>query len=507
MRVKTPVASSPIARRDLNALFLSLAGLAAFPAVAGAAMGLRLGPARPFSWEGLVSEARAGAARPWVEQRPSTRAAKDFDAATRITYGKAQALPGGVRLFPTAQRVAPYPVDIFLVEQGKARRLESTDGLFSNGGTADPAGFRIMTPSGQSDWMAYLGASYFRASGSRDQYGLSARGIGIDTALPTPEEFPAFTAFWIEAVAPGHVRIHARLDGPSVTGAYAFDCRHGADAVTQDVSACLFLRRDVQRLCVAPITSMFWYDQAVLGAHADWRPEIHDSDGLAIWSGNGERLWVPLSNPAANRSNAFRADHVKGFGLLQRDQRFDHYQDDGAFYDRRPSLWIEPQGDWGTGAVMLYAMPTRSETQDNVAAFWVSDRAARAGEQRDLAYRMTWTSADPTPSATARCVDMWQGAAGRPGDAVQAGDARKFVFDFAGPALEGMDRNSGIVPVTSLPKEALLAASAYPVVGEQARWRVTLDVRIAAAKAQEFRLFLQRGKDALSETVIKDISA
>nr|WP_240511306.1 glucan biosynthesis protein [Novosphingobium panipatense] len=500
------VSRRSIARREFSGLLAMMAGLAAFPRMAEAAPQPKFAAPRPFSWDTLVQTARAAAGKPWTAPTTSPHAVKDFDAVGKLTYGQAQALGGNVRLFPTAQGTSPHAVKLHLVENGAARELVDARGLFVGGRQADPAGFRVMTADQHSDWMAYLGASYFRASGSRDQYGLSARGIAIDTALPKAEEFPAFTAFWIENLGGDHVRIHALLDGPSLTGAYAFDCRKSAAGVTQDVRTALFFRRDIERLGAAPITSMFWYDQSDSAKRADWRPEIHDSDGLALWSGNGERIWVPLANPSVNRTNALRADHVKAFGLLQRDQAFDHYQDDGAFYDRRPSLWIEPQGDWGAGTVMLYRMPTDAETQDNIAAFWVSDEPAKAGGSREYAYRLTWTSQDPSAAAgAARCVDSWQGRAGRPGDTPTTQEARKFVFDFEGGALKGLGRDSGVTAVTNLPPQALLHSAAYPVAGQEGRWRVTLDVKPAAVPAPEFRLYIKRGEQALSETVIQGV--
>jgi glucans biosynthesis protein len=507
-------AQGTFARRQFAGMLALMAGVAAFPRLAEAAVQPKFAAARPFSWDGLVQQARALAASPWAAPGISSRAVADFDAVGKLTYGQAQALGGNVRLFPAAKGTSPHAVKLHLVENGSARELLEARGLFVGDKAADPAGFRVMTADQRSDWMAYLGASYFRASGSRDQYGLSARGIAVDTALPKAEEFPSFTEFWIENLGADHVRIHALLDGPSLTGAYAFDCRKarsGAGAgVTQDVRAALFFRRDIERLGAAPITSMFWYDQSDSAKRDDWRPEIHDSDGLALWSGSGERIWVPLSNPSVNRTNALRADHVKGFGLLQRDQAFDHYQDDGAYYDRRPSLWVEPQGDWGAGTVMLYRMPTDAETQDNIAAFWVSDQPAKAGQSREFSYRLNWTSQDPTVGTAARCVDSWQGRAGRPGDTPGGQDARKFVFDFEGPALKGLTRDSGVTAATNLPPKALLHAAAYPVAGQEGRWRVTLDVLPSAVPAPEFRLYLKRtsksgGEQALSETVIQGV--
>lgn len=464
----------------------------------------RLGRPVPFSWDGLVDRARKLADGRYRALPDSAHAAANFDEAGRLTYGKAQAIAGNIRLFPTSRVNARKAVSLSLVENGMAREVIDTEGLFVGRGRIDPAGFRVMDGTGNSDWLAWQGASYFRASGGKDQYGLSARGISVDTGLDRGEEFPDFTHFWVEQAGSDRARVHALLDGPSLTGAFAFDCRKTDGAVIQDVAAVVFLRKDVAQLGLAPASSMFWYDQSSPRRRRDWRPEIHDSDGLAIWSGNGERVWRPLENPANQRLNAFRADSPKGFGLLQRDEDFDHYQDDGAFYDRRPSLWVEPKGDWGPGAVFLFEMPTESETMDNIAMFWRGDAPARAGDRRDFAYRLVWASDDPTSGKHARCVDLYDGPGGIPG-APPATGVRKYVFDFTGPSLAGLDRNSGVVAETDLPKGALVSVAAYPVVRAQARWRVMLDVRLREARQPQFRLYLRRGDAALSETVIKAI--
>jgi len=467
----------------------------------------RFGSPVPFSWDRLVDRASRLARKPYVAPRPAANAAADFDAAVKLTYGDAPTVAGNVHLLPTSRATAPVAVRIWIVEKNRAQPIDDTTGLFVGSDSVDAAGFRVMDRTGKSDWLAYQGASYFRSCGSQDQYGLSARGIAIDTGLASGEEFPAFTEFWLERTATDAARIYALLDGPSLTGAYAFDCTYSAAGVTQEVTAALFLRKDVAQLGLAAASSMFWYDQSRRPQHGgDWRPEIHDSDGLAIHAGNAERVWRPLENPSVARLHSFRADSPRAFGLLQRDQDFDHYQDDGAFYERRPSLWIEPKGDWGQGAVCLYEMPTASETMDNIAMFWRSDRPARKGERRDLAYRLTWTSKDPTADTNARCVDHFDGAAGIPGAPPVSG-ARKFVFDFAGGSLADLDRSSGVTPATDLPADALISASAYPVARARNRWRVMLDVRMSAVQQPQFRLYLKRGDTALSETVIKAIEA
>ena len=510
----------PLNRREASGLLLGLATVlagGAFPraALAAAEPATMLGDPEPFSWDILVKRARSLARAAYQAPEISSRAAQDFDTLARLTYGDAHAVANVVRFFPTATAVSPYAVGIDVVTDGMARPVVDNSSLFVGEEEADIAGFRVMAADGHADWLSFMGASYFRTSGSRDQFGISARGLAIDTGLASGEEFPRFTHFWIEQAGADHFVIHALLDSPSVAGAYRIDTRGGGDAgVVQDVKAQLFIRKDIQQLGIAPMSSMFWFDQASRSyprppRGPDWRPEVHDSDGLLIRAGNGEQVWRPLENALHPITFSFTADNPSAFGLLQRDQTFDHYQDDGSWYDRRPSLWIEPTSDWGKGAVRLYEMPTDNENQDNVAAFWTPAKPVRKGDEMAFGYRLTWTSDDPSQSAIARCINDWQGKAGLADGPAIAG-ARKFVFDFAGPSLAGLDRTSGVEVVAEAPPAAILAREVHPVVGQTNTWRVKLDVRMSDAQGQgnpmDLRLFLKQGENALSETVIKTLN-
>ncbi|MET0374633.1 MAG: glucan biosynthesis protein, partial [Rhizorhabdus sp.] len=334
----------------------------------------------------------------------------------------------------------------------------------------------------------------------------SARGIAIDTGIDGKEEFPAFTHFWLERTGAG-LTIYALLQGPSVVGAYRFVNRDGsnrkgdAGEITQDVSMMLFLRRDVERLGVAPLTSMFWYDEGNPAQRIDWRPEIHDSDGLLIHNRSGERIWRPLGNPPRPTVNSFAdAKGASAFGLMQRDRIFDHYQDDGVYYHKRPSLWVEPQGDWGPGAVTLYEIPTARETDDNIVAFWTPDRPAKAGTSFAFDYRLRWIGGEPTLPGLARVIDRWTGTAGRPGtDPIP--NARRLVADFEGPSFKGLYRNSGVVASVTVDRGKLISATAYPVVGQLNRWRLIVDTSRTDRPAN-LRATLERGGAALSETLI-----
>ena len=465
----------------------------------------RFGPPQDFSWNGLRAQARALAAKRYQAPSPVDVHAADFDASVQLTYGEAERVAGSIRLFPTTRQIAEQPVAIHLLEGGKARKLDNTRGLFVGGKAADAAGFRVMADKQDaSDWLAFLGGTYFRSPGVSGQYGLSARAVAVDIGLQQSEEFPVFTHFWIERLGVDAWRVYGLIDGPSLAGAFRLDSRLLATGVEQDVELALSLRKDVARLGIAPITSMFWYDQNGAGHRADWRPEIHDSDGLAVAMANGEHIWRPLINAPHAQVNAFQAAGVRGFGLLQRDRDFANYQDDSAFYDRRPNLWVEPQGDWGAGSVMLYEMPTAGETVDNIGAFWVANQPARRGSTVEKRYRLRWGMDEPGGMASARLIDHFVGPAGIPGAPPTAG-AHKYVFDFKGDSLVGLSRQSGVTIDTNVPASAIIHSAVYPVVGQDRTWRVMLDLKDNALTMQEFRVSLRRGRDALSETVIQPV--
>lgn len=489
-----------------------LGGLLAFGGRAVAAPRRVPASGQPFSWDWLRGRAAAlahGPERPLPPPDPRAHAI-DYDALNRISFRADHEIFAddgyGVRLFPLS-RYAAAPVQLWIVEAGRARPIVHAEDMFAVGPGEGPpphlpagiSGFRVMNKGGVGDWLAFQGASYFRSAGPYNQYGLSARGLAIDTGIAGQEEFPAFTSFWLER-ADGGLTVYALLEGPSVVGAYRFVNRKPGDVV-QDVSMALWLRRDVARLGVAPLTSMFWYDEGNPRARVDWRPEIHDSDGLLIHNSAGERIWRPLGNPPRATINSFAdAKGASAFGLLQRDRNFDHYQDDGVFYEKRPSLWVEPKGDWGSGAVMLYEIPTNRETDDNIVAFWSPARAVRAGASFAFDYRLRWLGGEPNPSPLARVIDRWTGIAGRPGQEPIAG-ARRLVADFEGAALHALDRNSGVRAAVSIDRGRLLSTEAYPVVGQPGRWRLIVDSTHADEPAN-LRARLERGDSALSETLI-----
>lgn len=466
----------------------------------------------PFSWEWLQALAGERAVQPFrpPPPEPAGIGAVTYDALNHLTFRPDAALwrgsPNPVRFFPLSVGAAA-PVRIFAVAAGRAREIVFSRAMFDGADALPPgvdgfSGFRVMDADEKSDWLAFRSASYFRASGALDQYGLSARALAIDTGLSRPEEFPTFTHFWLER-APDGVTVYALLESPSATGAWRFRNRKTTAGVTQDVSATVILRADVERLGLAPLTSMFWYGEGTPRYKAiDWRPEIHDSDGLAMLTGRGERIWRPLVNPPHPHLSSFLDDNPKRFALLQRDRAFDHYQDDGVFYGKRPNLWVEPGGNWGAGAVTLFELPTDVETSDNIAAFWTPATPARKGTRTTLDYRLIWNASEPD-SPLARCVDNWQGVAGRPGGAPLP-QAIRLTADFSGPSLAGLTNASGVEPVVSLSRGDPISVHAYQVAGQTMRWRLMMDVPSDGA-ARTLRAYLRHRDEALTETLICEL--
>lgn len=405
------------------------------------------------------------------------------------------------------------PVRIHLIEKGKARRLAFQSEAFDYGSLPFKgrvptdigyAGFRVHTalnaPGAQDETMAFLGGTYFRAIGQGQQYGLSARGLAIDTAESTGEEFPAFTDFWIEKPAPGakSLTILALMDSPSLSGAYRFVIEPGKETSVQ-VEARLYARATVRKLGFAPLTSMFLHGEATSNTFGDYRPEEHDSDGLLIHAQNGEWLWRPLENAPQIRINRFAADHVLGFGLMQRDRDFDHYQDLAWRYQDRPSLWIEPQGDWGNGGVELVRLPSDNSTLDNIVAHWVPAQPLQAGQSRTINYRMRWLKDEQNLPAGARVIATRLSTSNTE-RLPENRDVVRYLIDFAGGPLDRLSGPNAVEAVSSLQGEGRIRAQRLEPNPHTRGWRLTLFVEPPRDGTAELRAFLKRGDEVLSET-------
>ncbi len=418
------------------------------------------GPAAAMDLPTLAERAQALAAGDWQAPPPvhPALAALDFDQYRAIRFDAGRALwveDSGFRVqFFHPGFLFNEPVRLHQIDGGTVRELPFNPARFrfdpplqgppvAAGEAPGYAGFRVHYPINRAEihdeFLVFLGASYFRLIGQGQVYGLSARGLALDSGGSGPEEFPVFREFWLERPEAGEssLRILALLDSPSVTGAFAFDVEPGYPS-TMLVDARLFARRDLVRPGIGALTSMFTHGETGPALVDDFRPRVHDSDGLLVLSSRGEAQWRPLSNRAQVRLSGFHDEaEPAGFGLLQRRRDFADFHDLEARYDLRPGKWIEPlDGDWGAGRVELIEIPTPDETYDNIVAFWVPERPIRAGESRQFRYRLSTVSGSGSLHDLARVQATHTGRAGIPGqDSWRQREQRRFVVDFQGPGL------------------------------------------------------------------------
>jgi glucans biosynthesis protein len=472
----------------------------------------------PFSEMTVPSLARALAGeahRPRTDPLPPFLARLTYDGYRRLKFDPAQALWRDAGL---PFHMQPHHrgflfherVDLFEVADGEATRLRYRPEAFTFDGRRleEPqeglgfAGFRLLHPLNRPDHFdeicSFLGASYFRAVGRGHVYGLSARGLSIGTADPGGEEFPAFTAFWVERPKPGdrHVVVHALLESQSLTGAWHFRIVPG-EATVMDVVATIFPRRDVARVGIAPSTSMFFFAPYNRDGISDYRTAVHDSDGLLMRTGGGEQLWRPLSNPQSLQLSGFQDENPQGFGLMQRTRGFNEFNDLEAAYHRRPSLWVEPLDGWGAGEVMLVEIPTRSEIHDNIVAAWSPRGGLLAGKPLTLRYRLHWLSQALGDGRLLRFSATRQGLAEQ--GPREAGRLRRFV----------LDTTPGEASAAAAPPDAEVIASAGAVENvvvqpnpETGGLRLAFELRPGTARLVELRARLLRGGTPVSETWI-----
>jgi len=349
--------------------------------------------------------------------------------------------------------------------------------------------------------IAFLGASYFRFLGRRQRYGMSSRGLAVNAGTPN-EEFPFFREFWVEAPGPNADRatIYALLDGETATGAYKLDLYPGKKSVL-DTRVALFARRSGAKIGFAPLTSMFFIGKNDHRFHDDFRPQLHDSEGLLVNSGTGEWLWRPLRNPAQMETTAFLDRNIKGFGLIQRDRNFDHFQDLDLAYETRPSYWVEPHEDWGEGRVELVELPTPDETNDNIVAYWVPKDPLEPGKQVNFGYRITASLNLARLSPNARAINTFQTnprALGSPEP--REANARRFIIDFAGGDLAYFLHDPGLVELVPWTSQGRIVRSSVVANVVTEGMRATIDVQVDAGQTADLRAFLRASDRALTET-------
>jgi glucans biosynthesis protein len=385
-------------------------------------------------------------------------------------------------------------------------------------------GFRIHHPQNDPDVKdevaVFQGASYFRLLGPGQVHGLSSRGLAID--IGGEEEFPDFREFWLVRPEPGEEAMvfHALLDGPSVTGAYRFELAPGPETVLR-VDARLFARRDVKRLGVAPLSSMFLYGPNDASSYDDFRPEVHDSDGLLMLTRAGEWIWRPLSHRPIPIVTALIDTDPRGFGLVQRARDFDRYLDVETHYHMRPSEWARlGEGDWGRGGVQLLEAPTVSEFQDNIAVSWVPDAPFSAGEERRYRYELVVFDERLAAQTLAQVERTGIGWDALPGQAAPPPRTRRrFIVDFSDADVDHAtaadattddagagDTGAGDADAGNDP-EAIIETSAGRIsdlrtmrLPSEPGWRVSFRLEPDGDRPADMRLYLTRAGERLSET-------
>ncbi|MEE4277310.1 MAG: glucan biosynthesis protein G [Halieaceae bacterium] len=383
-----------------------------------------------FSRDRVREIARDLASREFEPLAQAPRELRDlsYSQYRAINYQQDAAIWGGSPTKFSIQLFAPgflYQdlVDIDIVENGRSRPLEAGADSFRVPDkeiatlldqTGKYAGIRLHYPINRDDYadefLVFQGASFLRGVSRGQSYGLSARGLAIDVAEPSGEEHPVFRRFWIERPSSSQTAmvVHALLDSPRVTGAYRFGIYPGAPTRV-DVEATLYPRKRLEHVGLGPLTSMFMFGPSDPRTVSDYRPAVHDSSGLAIARSNGERLWRPLRNPATLQISGFMDENPRGFGLIQRDRAFEAYQDLEARYERRPSAWVQPLEDWGPGSINLVEIPSDSEANDNIVAYWRPEGGLAAGKAFSFSYRLTWPADVPVRKELARVVRSEEG--------------------------------------------------------------------------------------------------
>jgi periplasmic glucans biosynthesis protein len=497
-----PLAAAPVLRP------LALAAADA-PAASGAT------PGTAFDGSTVRALARGLAAKPYQapsDKLPDPLAKLNYDQYRMIRFDPARSLwrgkglPFEVQLF---HRGFLYPgrVELYEVVGGKAEAIRYSPDMFDFGTLPRPpggddlgfAGFRIHAPLNRADYFdeicAFLGASYFRAVAKGQGYGLSARGLAIKTGDPGGEEFPVFRAFWIERPPPraGSIVVHALLDGPSAAGAFRFTIRPGEETVF-DVESAIYPRVDITEVGLAPLTSMFYFGPSSRAGIDDYRPAVHDSDGLQMWTGWSEQLWRPLTNPVDLQISTFSDINPRGFGLMQRRRDFTAYQDLESHFEKRPSLWVETIGDAGEGAVHLIEIPTKHEIHDNIVAFWRPTQPLHAKGEYNFNYRLHWCTDHNPGNNLARIVDTRSGAG-------SAEKTRLFVIDFAGDRLKALpaDAKPSAEVKSDKGKIANVVAQPNPETGG---WRVSFELAPDGEATVEMRAQLLSGDAAVTEAWI-----
>jgi len=474
-----------------------------------------------FGYQDVVDQARSLGERPFDAEGltlPSELSKLTYDSYREIRFRSDKAFwrEGGsdFRLLPFHLGfLHNKPVQLHIIKYGSAIPIPFTAALFEYGKVPVPkqlspalgfAGFAVTTnlndPKIQDEVISFLGASYFRLIGRGQRYGLSARSLALDVGGKQPEEFPFFRALWLEEPSRDSTQlvIYALLDSPSVAGAYRYVVTPGKET-NVEVTATIVPRTSIARLGIAPLTSMFLAGEGDLGQRTDFRPEIHDSDGLMMRTGAGEWIWRPIKNPKALRISSFGDRNPRGFGLMQRDREFGHYQDLEAHYHARPGYWVEPHGDWGEGRVDLIEIPTDGEAFDNIVACWTPQHPLPPGKPAEFSYRISALSTTEQLHSYGQARNSFSGSDIEDGH-VDGMGKKRFIVDFAGGDLDFYLSEPGRVEIVASTTTGSIASTILDTNPAAKGFRVIVDATLPDGQTAELRIFLKSRARTLTET-------
>jgi glucans biosynthesis protein len=495
--------------------FLKLALAGAFAAASGAlevagASAEPLGPPSPFTPENLTNLARDLAKSPF--KPPRSTLPDPFNNLTFEQYTSIRRAPnsaiwgeghGGFALEPLNRGfIFAPPMELYIVDGGQSQRLIYDRSLYDFGKLQVPAdlgdvgfsGVRILSGGGGEGWKdaaIFQGATFFRSLARGQSYGVTARGLSIRTGDAQGEEFPLFRSLWIEKPTPaaGALVIHALLDSTSLTGAYRFTLRVG-DATIIDTELTLYSRQAVDHVGLGCMAGMYLFGGLDHHRSDDVRQSVYDVTGLQIQNGEGEWIWRPVANRETLQISAFGDHNPRGFGLLQRNRSFDSFGDDDAHWELRPSLWIEPIGDWGEGEVMLLEIPSDSENNDNIIAQWRPKAGLAQGASVSFAYRQFWCWTPPAHSDGAIVMNSRVGKFGK---------RWRFVVEFASEQFADPQKAAEASPAIEANPGQIVAFRAYPYK-ERHSVRVVFDLEPGSEGFSEMRMVLKAANKPVSET-------
>jgi glucans biosynthesis protein len=473
-----------------------------------------------FSFANVDKIARERAAMPYADSSPKlpeSIANIGYDQYRDIRYRPADAIWRGQSMFELQMFHRGFNFDrrvnLSEVSEAGVRPILYSTSMFDFGKNAAPgqlppetgfAGFRVHfplhTPAYKDEVVAFLGASYFRSLGRNQGYGISARGLAVDTATERGEEFPYFTDFWLVRPKPSDriLVIYAVLDSKSVAGAYRFEIRPGTTTQVE-VQSRLYPRRKIEKLGIAPLTSMFLFGENPGRRFDDFRPEVHDSDGLMVQNGAGEWLWRPLVNPKELLVSRFVDENPKGFGLAQRDRDFRNYQDNESRFERRPSYWIAPLGKWGKGSVELVELPTREEIHDNIVAYWLPAAPAEPGKPLSYSYLINSFSNSTVWPPGGKVIATRVGNAGVGTYDESSNRTRRVLIDFAGGDLESLNAAQPVRAEVKANGGEVDSVTVEQLPGT-GTWRVAFRLTPKGSGSVDMRCYLTLYGEAMTET-------